>query len=273
MDCKKARERLWPADALRVSDAEVEAALKHAEACAACDRFLEVDRLTARLIRDHVSRVPAPEALRERLYTALARERTGGLDNRRKGLGGRGQLRRSAPVLSALLLVVVVLGAGGYWLATQDGPALAAAAFAEDYLRRAVEQEELNTGDRREIAAFFARELGMATEPPVLPDYEVQRASICMMNGRRGGVVEYEGDGRQLTYYVIPRGADRPSASSAVDARRVRTDTRAASLAGERGLGVATWSDGEHQHALVANMPARELKSLASRFFGGKGRP
>jgi hypothetical protein len=72
MDCRETRRTLRSADVLRLSDAEVEGALEHAEACPACGAFLEVDRRVARLIRESISPVCAPPEFRERLYAALA---------------------------------------------------------------------------------------------------------------------------------------------------------------------------------------------------------
>jgi hypothetical protein len=247
---------------LRVSDAEVEAALAHAEQCPACQSFLEEDRLVAQMVRDHVPRVRAPRELRERLYTALARERAGSApaDVARSGRS------RSKLALAALVLGGLVIGAVGQHLASRRVGASPAEEFAEDYLRRVVEEDELRTADRQEIASFFARELGVAMPPPDVRDFQVERATICLMNGRRGGVVEYNGQGRRLTYYLLPYvgGAAEPAQVAGGGAGRATFGAPA--LAEERGLGVATWWDDKHQHALVGDFSAQELRRLTPLF-------
>jgi hypothetical protein len=101
--------------------------------------------------------------------------------------------------------------------------------------------------------------------PPEVPEFEVQRATICLMNGQRGGVVEYESSGKQLSYYLIP--LEQAAVSGGFAAGKVGVATGAdPAMASERGLGVATWWDGDHQHALVGNLPTRELKRLAPLF-------
>jgi anti-sigma factor RsiW len=156
---------------------------------------------------------------------------------------------------------------GGSWLVLSGQDASVASAFADDYLRRVVEQEELLGADRRQIASFFARELGVATTPPQVPGLEVKRAMICLMNGRRGGVVEYEGHARQLTYYLIPIGEGERSGLLKLAAREFAArNVSTPAVASERGLGVATWWDGEHQHALVGSLGTDELKRLALLF-------
>ncbi|UCC83190.1 MAG: hypothetical protein JSW46_19925 [Gemmatimonadota bacterium] len=261
VECREVRRTLWPADGLRVGDAEVEAALAHAEECVLCSEFLEEDRRVAQLIRESVPRVRAPRELRERLYTALARERSGSPTSP----GVRRRLRRQWAV-AAVLVTALAIGLAGTWLAGSNGGAPVASAFAEDYLRRVVEQDELRTADRQEIASFFARELGVATPPPSVPEFKVHRATICLMSGRRGGVVEYESRGRQLSYYLIPLEGEATVESSGVDASTIEQASSEPGLSRERGLGVATWWDNGHQHALVGNLPAEELKRLAPLF-------
>jgi anti-sigma factor RsiW len=169
--------------------------------------------------------------------------------------------------VAALLLAGAAVTATSHWLLSRGQAAPSATAFAEDYLRRVVEQVELKTSDREEIAEFFARELGVSMPPPALPGFRVRRAMICLMNGRRGGVVEYEARGRNLSYYVLPMDEGVTVHNAYFDVKRIDNESGfVPALASERGLGVATWLDGEHQHALVGNLPARELRRLAPLF-------
>ncbi|NIR44788.1 MAG: hypothetical protein GWN99_10830, partial [Gemmatimonadetes bacterium] len=76
----------------------------------------------------------------------------------------------------------------------------------------------------------------------------------------------YESEGRRLSYYIIPVAEEAAIRPNGVDARTMEGGLDAAGLASARGLGVAIWWDGEHQHALVGNLPAPELKRLAPLF-------
>ena len=262
MDCSKTQRVLWPADIMRVSDADVEAALLHAEECEGCGKLLVHDRRVAQLIRDAVPRVRAPRELRERLYTALARERAGAGT---RSNGGRRFGR--ALTVAAILIVGGAVSAAGHWLVERGGSTPSATAFAEDYLRRVVEQVELQSTDRQEIGVFFARELGVSMPPPEVPGYELARATICLMNGRRGGVVEYSADGSRFSYYVVPLDREGVGGRSGIDVSLVGNDSAGLpALRSERGLGVATWWDGEHRHALVGNLTVVELERLAPLF-------
>lgn len=260
IDCREARRALWPGDSLRLSDERVEAALAHADECESCSGFLDRDRRVAALVRDSMPRTEAPRELRERLYTALARERAG--ETGRSKWRGRGAWK----VATALFLGGLALAGAGRWLIGHGDARSPASAFAEDYLRRAVEQDVLVTSDRERVGAFFARELGISAQPPRLPGYEVKRAVICLMNGRRGGVVEYTSGGKSLSYYVLPDEGDGTGLPHEFDARRIEWGSERPTAAAARGLGVATWRDGEHQHALVGNLSPETLEEIAALF-------
>lgn len=263
MSCRDARLTLWPADSPRLSDSQIEAALEHGEVCPGCRSFLEDDRRIARLISESVPRARAPQALRERLYTALARERAGS-----PGAPARRRSDRRPKLAAILLLAGVLLAVAGNWMMGHVRSESPAAGFAEDYLRRVVEEAEMVTSNRNDVAAFFARELGIAAAPPDVPGYEMRKAIICLMNGRRGGVVEYEGDGGRVSFYIIPLQADDGTQHlHRLDARLVSEPMEVRpGMAAERGLGVATWYDREHQHALVGGLPPQRLKEMAPLF-------
>lgn len=266
MDCREAQDRLWPADVLRSSDTEVEAALEHAETCAVCRVRLEEAQRMAELIRAAVPRVRAPQQLKERLRAVLAHEpappeedsgRTADPETEVVAVRSRRRIGGIAMVSVGMLIVGFV----GYRLANRASDAYATA-FAEDYLRRLASHEENWSGDRVEIASLFERELGVAAPPPQIPDFEVERATICLLNGHRGGVVEYRSRSRRLTYYVIP----------GVPEARVGTPVKdgvvppVPAIAEEHGLGVAVWSDSRHQHALVGEFSSHDLHLLSALF-------
>ncbi|KPK62253.1 MAG: hypothetical protein AMS21_07870, partial [Gemmatimonas sp. SG8_38_2] len=70
-----------------------------------------------------------------------------------------------------------------------------------------------------------------------------------------------------LTYYLLP-GVQDPGGEQRRLASLPESGASSASpaIAEERGVGVATWWDDEHQHALVGGLPERELKRLAPLF-------
>ena len=263
MSCREARRTLWPAEGPRVSDSEIEAALDHAESCPRCRSLLEDDRRMARLISERVPRIRAPQALRERLYAALARERAG--SPVRPPARRRGERKW---ILAAAVLAGVSLGLAGGSIMGRMYSKSPAVEFAEDFLRRAAEEDAMVTSDRKEVASFFAQELGMVATPPAVPGYEVRKAMICLLHGRRGGVVEYEGVAGRVTFYIIPIHRDDGTQNlSGLDARMVpeRRGIRQEAEAGER-LAVATWHDRDHLHALVGGLPPQRLTEMAPLF-------
>jgi hypothetical protein len=137
----------------------------------------------------------------------------------------------------------------GHGLLGSTGPtdSVAEEAFVEDYLRRGVGQDFLDSSDREEIARFLQRELGLSSRLLDAPGLVPARVEICLLEGRRGAMVVYHHEGRTVTHYVVadegvPRGP------------RVADDH------GE--LAVITWSSGQVEEALVGELPPGELLAL-----------
>lgn len=269
IDCGEVRRRLRPAAPESVSDRELEAAIEHAENCSACRVFLEQDRRVAELIRAAIPHVRAPRHLREQLHTLLARQG----EDRRGNLALAGSFRRLVSI-GAAGAASLIIGFAVYRLARQAGDDSLAMAFAEDYLHRLAEQKEPRLAERREIAALFARELSLTMPAPEIADFELQRAAICSVNSRRGGVVEYRSHNQRLTYYVIPGAPLSPGGRVSAGAPRERTSIPPVpAISEERGLAVATWWDARHQHALVGNVSAHDLQRLAALWTSTVERP
>ena len=89
-------------------------------------------------------------------------------------------------------------------------------------------------------------------EVPELPGLQIRGARLCLMDGRRGGVVEYSSEGHPVSYFVVPDGEP---------AERLPTgEPRSAVRAGYR---VVTWREPGLVHALVGDLPEATLLGLA----------
>jgi anti-sigma factor RsiW len=78
---------------------------------------------------------------------------------------------------------------------------------------------------------------------------------ICLIEGERAAMVEYEIGGRTIAHYLLPVGGEKAMRAS---------DVRSAS---EAGVQVVSWSDGRFEHALVSDLSESDLRDLArSRF-------
>jgi anti-sigma factor RsiW len=127
-------------------------------------------------------------------------------------------------------------------------------AYAQDFLSRAVEADAVEGPDVQAVSAFFMRELGVPVAPIVLASSPMSRAMICLIDGERAAMVEYEMDGYTLAHYRVPLQDGRmPGRSPAV------TD--------ENGVCVYRWSDGRFEHALVSDMPEDRLLAIAEANF------
>ena len=155
--------------------------------------------------------------------------------------------------MAAVAVVLVLVGlATADWRADRTGPPDALAALADDHMR-AIGGDGLASADTAAVAEWLRARLPFAVHVPVLPDLELRGARLCLMDGRRGAVVEYRtATGEPVSYYVVPAPQGRPVAG--------RNDVQRASRAGYYVVG---WTEPGLLHALVANLPESRLVELA----------
>ncbi len=249
MNCSEARHALWPPERPRLAEAEVLEARQHVEGCPACESYFAQDR--ALLDAYHrASQERAPQALRERVFDALARERSRGLAPAFPTKVGRRW------VLVAAASVVGLL-AGGFAVSLRNGPENLndGGLFAEDYLRRAVAEERIVSSDIAEVSRFLTRELGRPIRPLEIAGLRLIGAEICLIEGRRGAMIQYLEDGREISHYLIPREGTRPRDPEPAPAW--------GSSDGAGGLALITWAVHEIEQALVGEASQEHLMELA----------
>ncbi len=199
---------------------------------------------------DRIRRGKAPRRVRERVFDVLARERAGLAITTDSAVTG---WKRWAPSLAAAAVAFVALGTTA--ILTNRDPAQISgdAMFVEDYVRRAVGADHIETSDPGEVKRFLTRELGVPLAPLRHAGLELERAEICLLEGRRGAMIVYKREGEIISHYVVPRagGDDRaPALGESLQA-------------GDGGPSVITWASASLEQALVSDVPSRELMELA----------
>ena len=249
MNCSEARHALWPPERPRLAEAEVLEARRHVQGCPACESYFAQDRMLLEAY-DRAGRERAPQALRERVFDALARERSRSLD---QDLATRRISRRW--VLAAAASVVGLL-AGGFAVSLRNVPEALndGGLFAEDYLRRAVAQERIASSDAGEVSRLLTRELGRPIQPLQVAGLRLTSAEICLIEGRRGAMIQYVQDGKEISHYLIPRDGTQ---------QRDPEPASAWSSGGAGGPALITWATPEIEQALVGEVPEDQLMELA----------
>ena len=257
MNCTDTRRALWPPERPRLAAAAVLKAQRHRESCPACQEYFAQDR---RLLDayDRMRDERAPRHVRERVFDSLARERAGAL-----GLsplaGSRSRARLGRLPLWSLVAVAsivgVLAGSSSLFRVPAAGVVEEGGLFVEDYLRRAVGEDNIVSSSVEEISGFLTRELGIAVTPMEVAGLLLAGAEICLLDGRRGAMIRYTEGGREISHYVIPKeGAARrdPAVSSGLG-----------SGDGAAGPAVITWATPQVEQALVGELPAERLLELA----------
>lgn len=258
MDCQKARGVLWPPERPRLDGGDVRAARAHVRDCEGCSEYLAQDRALLG-IYERAREVRAPRAARERVFDALAGARWGALQPTPAMPVGSGELSFGATIrrmaLPATVLVVVVGVAVLQMDAARESARADSEVFVEDYLRRAVGQDHIETTDPEEVTRFLERELGLRFVPIQLAGLDLSRAEICLLEGRRGAMIVYKKDGAEIAHYLVPRD-DSP-------AREPALSTKGRPESGE--MPVVTWATPDVEQALVGQLDAEELLRIAWR--------
>ena len=248
MDCSEARHALWPPERPRLAEADVLEARQHVQGCLACESYFAQDRALLDAYA-RASQERAPQIIRERVFDALARERS-------RGLGPAPAPHAPRRWVLAASVSVISLLAGGLAMSFQNGPDTPndGGLFAQDYLRRAVEGEKIVSSDVSEVTRFLTRELGRSIRPLEFPGLHLTSAEICFIEGRRGAMIQYVENGREISHYVIPREGTRTR------------DPEPASEWGSNGVvgpALITWASPEVEQALVGEVSRDHLMELA----------
>jgi anti-sigma factor RsiW len=245
MTCGRARRLLWPDTGPREATPEVVEARAHVSRCELCRRFFDDMRRVSERIRAAAPRPHAPADVRDRLFKAIARARTGA-----SASGGTRWRRRAG-----LGLVATVLLAGTWlgYLATRR-PVISASdalsSIVEDHAR-ARSGSGLASSDSLEVARWLADRLPFGVQVPIFPEAQLKGARLLLINRQLGAVVEYAIGGESLSYYVLPT-----SSGDATAPRQIRVTSR-------YGYHLATWEDAGLTHALIAVLPEPQLLALA----------
>jgi len=246
MTCGRARRLLWPDTGPREATTEVIEARAHVAGCELCRRFFEDMRRVSERISATAPRPHAPVEVRDRLFKALARARTG-----TSRFGGAAPWRRRV----GLGLVATALLAGTWlgYVASHRRVTPASDVLSwmiEDHVR-ARSGSGLASSDSQEVARWLADRLPFAVQVPIFPEARLTGARLLLLHHQSGAVIEYAIGGESLSYYVLAT-----SSAEAGAPRQIRVTSRL-------GYHLATWEDAGLTHVLIALLPEPKLLALA----------
>jgi hypothetical protein len=253
MNCTTARQGLWPPERPRLVGGDVASARTHVANCAECTTYFSQDRALLDMY-DRAQNISAPAQVRERVFDALALARS---EARHRTTKSTPRLLQNGVWPSAAMAVVGVLAVV---LAVAFRPSVgttleAPNVFVEDYLRRAVGQDYLETDDPAEVTRFLNRELGVRLDPIRLAGLRLARVEICLLEGRRGAMIVYEKDGTEVSHYLVPRDGVEARAPALSDRFNMDPTTTP----------VVTWATPRVEQALVGEINSAALLQMAER--------
>ena len=244
MDCSGARAALWPPDRPRLLSGVVEAARLHVKECAACREYFSQEPSLLDLY-DRARTTGAPDEVRARIVHALADEPLPGFPPLPRAASRRATRRLALGIVVAgLAAVAVVTGPRG----SADAPNV----FVEDYLRRAVGEDHIETNDPAEVTRFLQRALGIHVVPIRVTGLAILRAELCLLKGQRGAMIVYDEGGARVMHYLVPARTAPVRAPALSDRRRDTSE-----------MPVVTWATPDVEQALVGEVGADRLLEIA----------
>ncbi len=201
-------------------------------------------RAIGEAIRDAAPRDEAPVDVRGRLFSVIARARAGTQPTR--------ALRRASWTIAAAVLAALLVGGAAVERLLRDAPANPISAIVQEHAR-ALADTRLASGDEAEVTRWIGAQVDFAMYVPSLPGARLVGARLCVIDGRRGAVIDYDVNGVPVSYFVVPEGTGSADAS-----RPARFDS-----AVRAGYRVVSWRAPGLLHAMVGNLPEGRLAALA----------
>jgi anti-sigma factor RsiW len=218
---------------------------EHLTGCAACQQFVRDMRALGDAVRRVAPREQAPAEVRDGLFTAIARARAGTSASR----------RLPVPAWPLIAAAVVLFALGGAFTVDRlvRGASIDPIPLLVEDHARALSDAQIVSADPTAITRWLAGQVHFAMYVPALPGARFRGARLCILDGRRGAVVEYEVNGVAVSYFVVPVETD------AMDAAGPAQFDRAA----RAGYRVVSWREPGLLHVMVGNLSDSRLATLA----------
>ncbi len=274
MNCPDVRGHLLDAQRDRLEPELQREIADHLEACAACTRASEAERVLSSLLEARLPRYPASPELKRRLALivapaaapALAATLALAFGAFMQSVARVRWMRVVAPALAAVLVVgatLLVVERPG----TRENGAVASMTgeAVNDHLRilNSTHPLDIESSANHQVKPWFEGKLDFApvVPEPAVQDLRLEGGAVGFFFDRKAAVVVYSLRRHAVTMLVFralglswpPRGTSRLAAAEAFQGS-------------DRGFHTVFWRSGELCYALVSDVDAKELDALAARF-------
>lgn len=247
MTCGNVRRLLWPDGGPRATSPELADAQEHLARCTACQRFVHAMREQGNLLCGAALRDEAPADVRHRLFSAVARARSG-------LPASSGRLVPASWLVAAVAGLVLLGGTLALDHVVRHASVDPMAVLADDHART-LGDAQINSADPAVVGRWLAGQVHFAMIVPTLPNARLLGARLRVQEGRRGAAVRYQVNGVAVTYFVVPTEKDAMQPPPTAHQQFARF-----SRAGYR---VVAWREPGLLHAMVGSLADAQLAALA----------
>ena len=263
MDCLQARKISLLGQAHH-GDPEYLKATQHIAECSECELFFERENQLHKLVRAKLLKRSVSPGFRERLLTAVAKERQRKTDSGVKtifnGLSRRRLLLGVAAALAAILLFV----SSPVWQPSGDEQDSSVVnTLIQDHLASKLKEHPLDlvTADQALLERWFSSRVDFNVAVPRFESSTLIGGHLCLISGKRSVSVSFEKGNVPVTLYMIDRGMVDLTTLNAISSVNQKTVFHYDG----KGCNMLLWEQRGLVYALVSDLSENELITLITQ--------
>ncbi len=238
--------------------AEAAQAEAHVSHCEACQEFFASEERLTDLLRTRAPRQRVSAALREKIFSEIARER------KRSAKGSRWfrELLRSRLALAVLLVLAVL--AGSFWLINRQGraaPQQMASVLIDDHAHSVTGATDIASSDHAVVQSWFEGKVDFNFRLPAAIDRSLIGGRLCNLQGRRAALIYYQQPQSRVSLFIFD-GAD----VQLPDDQLISLDGKRCLMDSNKGYNAVLWKERGVVYGLVSDASRADLLQLAAQF-------
>lgn len=239
--------------------AEAAQAEAHVSQCETCQEFFASEERLKELLMTRAPRQRVSAALREKIFSEIARER------RQSAKGSRWFQRLLRPRMALAVAGLAALAVlAGFWLSHRSPgvfPQQLASALIDDHARSVPGATEIASSDRDAVQSWFEGKVDFRFRLPPTNDPSLIGGRLCNVEGRRAALILYSHHQSQVSLFIFDgSNFDMP------EDRLIALDGRRCFIDAKKGYNLVMWNERDVIYGLVSDMRSADLLQIATQF-------
>ena len=264
MQCGAARKHLYllrkpGAQAVFPVAPDVAEAQAHVAACRACQELFAAEERLGAVLQARAPREKASASFRERVLSAVARER-----RRYSEAPRRFRLMPRRTLLVTLASLLLIATGVGLWLShlrARVAQEPLVSVLIDDHAHTQPNEAQIASSNSDDVESWFEGKVGFSFRLPPLRDPSLTGGRLCNLQGRLAALVYYQHRQSRVSLFVVDASdVELPDDRLiALDGKRCLVDTK-------KGYNAVLWKERGLVYGLVSDARSADLLQLAAQF-------